>query len=76
LGHCTDGASPLGEDEARACVEAFERYVLTHSGEADRGYHTPGWQVGNLARVEVTGVEERGGRTILSVRRAPKTKKS
>ncbi len=37
---------------------------------------TPGWQVGNLARVEVTGVAERGGRTILSVRRAPKTKKS
>lgn len=37
---------------------------------------TPNWQVGNLARVEVVSVEDRGGRTILMVRRAPKAKKS
>jgi CRISPR-associated protein Cmr6 len=37
---------------------------------------TPGWQTGDLARVEVTASEEREGRTILTVRRAPKKKKS
>lgn len=37
---------------------------------------TPDWRPGNTARVEVVESEERGGRTILTVRRAPKTKKS
>ncbi|MBX0331289.1 type III-B CRISPR module RAMP protein Cmr6 [Oscillochloris sp. ZM17-4] len=37
---------------------------------------TPGWRPGDLARVEVVSAEDRGGRTILTVRRAPKAKKS
>jgi len=37
---------------------------------------TPPWRPGDLARVEVTGVEKRGERTILTLRRAPKAKKS
>lgn len=37
---------------------------------------TPDWRPGNTARVEVVESEERGGRTILTVRRAPKAKKS
>ncbi len=37
---------------------------------------TPPWRAGDLARVEVVGQEERGGRTVLTVRRAPKAKKS
>ncbi len=40
------------------------------------GDDTPGWRVGDLARVEVISLEARAGRTILGVRRAPKAKKS
>lgn len=37
-GSLADGVIPLAEDEARSCIEAFERHVLAHSGEGERGY--------------------------------------
>jgi len=37
---------------------------------------TPPWKVGDLARVEVVSIEERDTRTILMLRRAPRSKKS